>query len=1034
MRIGVLGPVAAWAASGADVAPAGLRLRGLLARLALAPGRTVTGETLVDDLWGGEPASANALQALVSRLRRALGPELVATVPGGYRLEIGHGDVDAVRAAGRLAEATHEPDPAAARELVGQALALWRGPALADVRRLPFATVAADRLDEQRAAAVERAAGLDLRLGHAAASVEPLTVLLGEQPLRESAAAALARALHATGRQADALAVLDRTRARLAGELGVDPGPELDSTRLDVLRGVSAPVAPAPPRPTRSAPPAALTSFVGRDADVTRLRELLDTARLVTLVGPGGAGKTRLAREAAPAATVAELAPLTGPDQLVETVLAAVGTPELVIRQEEHTDAVDRLVAAVGGRELTLVLDNCEHLVHAAAGLAGTLLDRCAAVRILATSREPLAVPGERLHPVEALDETAAVRLFVDRGAAVAPDFDTADPAIPEICRRLDGQPLPIELAAARLRMLTPAEILARLDDRFRLLTSGSRTVLPRHQTLRAVVDWSWDLLTEPERALARRLSVFAGGATADATDQVCGDGLDDPFSTLAALVDKSLVVTVPGSPTRYRMLETIREYARERLVAAGEQPRTEARHAAWTVALVERAEPELRGRDQLRWLAVLRAEAGNITGALRRAVGQRDSAMAYRLVAAMFWAWLIRGATEESMSWVRSVGELPAAEAPASAVARVTAFQAIESLGRGQMPAAQRYIATARHLAESVPQPRHPALDLLAPISEAFLVRDQEPLTAISTTHPDPWVRAFALEIRATLSENSGLIDLERELVRAAHTLFTQVGDRFGLGMTLTTLGELEKWAGNADAAAAAFDEAMALATELSNDDDLPQFMVQRGALAARCGDHALARKLYGEALDRMSGSAYATPEMVLVSLAELDRLEGDLDGARARLAEVDPAAGSGIAVAQRVAHLHVQQALLELAANAPAAAAALLAKAVDAGETSRDGPVVAVVAETVAQLAIARGDAAGAARALGVAEARRGTLDLSDPPVRALLRETDEGLRREAASLPTQAGLDLLRSVCVVPVRSDGGTGPPPPARTPA
>ncbi|GAA4712098.1 BTAD domain-containing putative transcriptional regulator [Pseudonocardia yuanmonensis] len=1022
MRIGVLGPVAAWAASGADVAPAGLRVRGLLARLALAPGRTVTAETLVDDLWdggpGSAPASANALQALVSRLRRALGSELVVTVPGGYRLDLPPADVDAVRAAQRIAEAEHEADPAAARELLGQALALWRGPALADVRRLPFAGPAADRLDGRRAAAVERAAALDLVLGRAAGSVEPLTALLAEQPLRESAAAALARALHATGRQADALTLLDRTRNRLVEELGVDPGPELAQARLDVLRGVPAPAAAPPPRPARPAPPRPLTSFVGREADVGRLRELLETGRLVTLVGPGGAGKTRLAREACPERPVAELAPLTGPDQLAETVLAAVGSPELVIRQEEHPDAVERLVAAVGRRDLVLVLDNCEHLIGACAELVGTLLDRCPAVRILATSREPLAVPGERLHPVEALDDAAAARLFADRAEAVAPGFDAEAhaAAVTEICRRLDGQPLPIELAAARLRMLSPEEVLARLDDRFRLLTTGARTVLPRHQTLRAVVDWSWDLLDGAERALARRLAVFSGGATADAADQVCGDGLADPFTTLAALVDKSLVVAVPqpGAPTRYRMLETIREYARERLVASGEEAATAARHAAWTVALVERAEPELRGRDQLRWLGVLRAEAGNITGALRRAVAEQDVATAYRLVAGMFWAWLIRGATEESMSWVRAVGDLPVDGAPVDVLARVTAFRAVESLGRGNMEEAQRHIVRATAQADAVPRPRHPALDLVGPMSEAFLAQDQEPLTPVSTTHPDPWVRAFALEIRATLAENAGLIDLERELVRAAHALFTEVGDRFGLGMTLTTLGELEAWAGDADAAGAAFEEAIALATELANDDDLPQYLVRRGALAARVGDHALARKLYTEALAMLDGSAYSSPEMVHVSLAELDRLEGDLTAARARLAELDPAMGGGIAVPQRRAHLEAQRALVELAAGDLARAAELLGAAVEAADASRDGPVVGFVAETVAQLAMARGDREGAARALGVAENRRGVLDLGDPAVVALLDALGPGadaLRQEAGRLPPQAGLDLLR-----------------------
>jgi tetratricopeptide (TPR) repeat protein len=462
-------------------------------------------------------------------------------------------------------------------------------------------------------------------------------------------------------------------------------------------------------------------------------------------------------------------------------------------------------------------------------------------------------------------------------------------------------------------------------------------------------------------------------------------------------------------------MLETIREYARERLAESGEGVATAARHASWTVALVERAEPELRGREQLRWLAVLRAEAGNITGALRRAVSDQDVDTAYRLVASMFWAWLIRGAAEETMSWVRAIGELPEADAPLAVRARVRAFRAIEALGRGEMAEAQRHVARATELIAQVPLPRHPVLDLTEPLGTAFMTQDQAPLAPISTTHPDPWVRAFALEIRATLAENAGQIELERELVRASHTLFTQVGDRFGLGMTLTTLGELEKWAGNLEAAVAAYEEAITLATELSNDDDLPQFLVQRGGLASRMGDHALARKLYTEALGMIGTREFASPEMVHTSLAEVDRLEGDLEGARARLADIDPAAGGGIAVAQREAHLFVQRALVELAAGDRTSAATLLVKAVEAGATSKDGPVTALVAETLAQVRLAFGDTAGAARVLGTAEARRGTLDLSDPAVvasLAALGPEHDALRREAADLPPQSGVDLLRA----------------------
>ncbi|GAA1841414.1 BTAD domain-containing putative transcriptional regulator [Pseudonocardia ailaonensis] len=983
MRIGVLGPVAAWDATGADVAPTGLRLRGLLARLALSPGRTVPADTLVDDLWGDEPpdGAGNALQSLVSRLRRALGPELVATVPGGYRLQVAPDDVDAVCAERRLAEA-RAADPTTARRLVGEALALWRGPALSDVRRLPFADAAAARLTDQRSGAIVRAAELDLAAGRTG-PIGPLTALLDEQPLNENAAAALARSLHAAGRQADALAVLDRTRDRLVDELGVDPGEELQTARLDVLRT-------APARPARAGAPHSLTSFVGRDADVTRLRQAVDDARLVTLVGPGGAGKTRLAREAVGEVrypvVVAELAPLTGAEQLADTVLAAVGTPELLIRTEDRVqDGTERLAGAIGRRELLVVLDNCEHLIDAAATLAATLLDRCPHLRVIATSREPLSVPGERLHPVQALDDVAAVRLFTDRAVAVDPTFTSDDEVLREICRRLDGQPLPIELAAARLRTLSPEEILARLDDRFRLLTTGARTVLPRHQTLRAVVDWSWDLLDEGERAIARRLATFSGGATLAAAEEVCGAGDLDVFELLTGLVDKSLVVAVPqpdGAPTRYRMLETIREYATERLAESGERAATVAAHAAWVVALVEEAEPKLRTVDQLRAVGVLRAEAGNITGALRRAITEEDVDTAYRVAAGMFWSWLIRGAVDESVTWIREVARLEG-PAPRDPLARVTAFRALEAVGRGSVEDAIRHVAAALELAETLPRPRHPILELIGPVSEAFTVENDGPMVDVSEHHPDPWVRAFALQVRSAIAENLGEIEAQRSHLRRAHALFSTLGDRFGLGVALNSLGELEALGGNSEAAITAYEEAIALATELANDDDLPQFMIQRGGLAMRLGDLALARKLLTEALGMVREGTFESVEMVHVSLAELERREGDLDAARRRLSRVDPVRGGGMAIPQRKAFCLVQQAQVELDAGDPAAASKYLMDAVRFAGESRDGPVIGAVAEVAARYLLLTGDVPGAARALAVAEDRRGTLDLGNPDV---------------------------------------------------
>ena len=416
MRIGLLGPVTA----GPDgvPAPGGVLLRGALARLALDTGRSVATDVLVDALWGTDPPDTvtNALQALVARLRRALGAGVVATVPGGYRLTVDRQDVDALRFESLVA-AARGLDPAQARPLLVEATALWRGPALADVRRLPFGEPAAARLEELRAAAVELSAEAALRLGEPDAELDALEALLAAEPLRESAAAVLARCLHATGRQVEALAVLDRTRDRLADELGVDPGPTISAARLAVLRGA----------PVVGRAPAPLTSFVGRTADVRRVTALLATGRLVTLTGPGGAGKTRLAREVVRVrrgeTRIAELAPLGGADQLAATVLAAVSTTEIVSRIPDEADTTTRLLAALAGRELLLVLDNCEHLVDAAAHLVQTLLERIPGLRILATSREPLAVPGEVLHPVDALADDDAVRLFAERGAAVAPGF-----------------------------------------------------------------------------------------------------------------------------------------------------------------------------------------------------------------------------------------------------------------------------------------------------------------------------------------------------------------------------------------------------------------------------------------------------------------------------------------------------------------------------------------------------------------------------------------------------------------------------------
>lgn len=977
----------------------GVRLRGLLTRLALDDGRPVSTAVLVDGLWATPPENAlNALQALVSRLRRVLGDGRIETVPGGYRLVVEPGVVDATTFAALVAQ-SRTAAPAAAHTLLGDALALWRGPALADVGELPFAGPAAALLASRRAIAVEERARLALRLG-LDADVEALTAQLTADPLRETTAALLGRALHAAGRQSDALAAIDTTIARLAGELGVDPGPELTSARMAVLRAER----PAPRT-------AGLSSFVGRDADVERIQALLHAARLVTLTGPGGAGKTRLAREAtfaaeatAPSAVVAELAALTDPAQLPATLLGAVGEPELHLRTATATEPLSRLLAALDGRDTVLVLDNCEHLVGAVAALTESLLTACPLLRVLATSREPLGVPGEVLHPVEPLLDADAVRLFVDRAAAVRPGFllDAATRVeVGEICRRLDGQPLPIELAAARLRTLSPAEIAARLDDRFRLLTTGARTAMPRHQTLRAVVDWSWELLDEPERAVARRLAVFAVGATLAAAERVCAP---DALDRLASLADKSLVVAVTQAdePTRYRMLETIRVYAGEKLDAAGERAAAEAAHATLLLELVEEAEPHVRGREQLRWLARLRAEADEIDVALRRAV-HRDPVTAYRMANAVTWPWLVRGRLHEAARWLTA---LPAGndEVPDDVRALTDAYLAVVQLGTGETAVAREYAERAVARTVDLPRPWHPVLELIGPVVALFVHEDTEPLRRLVAATADPWVRAMALSVEAQIADNEGDIERGRPLIRAAHAEFVALGDRFGLGNVVHALGDREDMAGNHAAAAAAYDEAIALAEELGNEDDLPQYLARRAMLEARRGDLGAARAVLHRASQLPAKGMFGFSAVAASTLAQIERMAGHLDAARASIAAAEPmttGAGPGIVLAHRRAHHGCTAAQIELAAGDLAAARAWLGRATAAAVDASDGPVAALVAETAAQLAHAEGDDGTAAALLGVAAAQRGTLDLGSPDVLAVLADVRAALGARADEL---------------------------------
>ncbi|MFF1375621.1 ATP-binding protein [Streptomyces sp. NPDC058308] len=679
MRYRLLGSTRATRPDGTPAPVGGPRLRALLTALALRPGHTVPAPALVDEVWtAGPPADATgALQALVGRLRRALGADAVVSVDGGYRLRASPDDVDVFRFDHLVSDAGRalaEAEPAKAAVLLDDALALWTGEPLAD---LPEHTAEAARWHARHLDARRARMTVALALGQAEEVLPELAELCDAHPLDEPLQALRLRALRDTGRPAQALAAYDGVRRGIADRLGVDPGPELRALHEELLR--EPPSRPRTPGNLR----ARLTSFVGREADIDALRDDLARARLVTLLGPGGAGKTRLSQEVAEAVAagvpdgvwLAELAPVEDPADVPAAVLTALGARETVLRgagaeelramSERHgEDPVARLVEHCAARRMLIVLDNCEHVIEAAARLADELLARCRGLTVLATSREPLGVPGELLRPVEPLPEPVALRLFAERGAAARPGFTVdGDPAAAaEICRRLDGLPLAIELAAARLRMLTPRQIADRLDDRFRLLTSGARTVLPRQQTLRAVVDWSWDLLDEGERAVLRRLSVFAGGCDLRAAEEVCAaaGSAPDVAGLLGSLVDKSLVVAAP-SPTgdggmRYRLLETVAEYAGERLDEAGDRAGAERAHLVHYREVARTTDPELRGSGQYAAVERLEAEYENLRTALRHAIAARDEQEALCLVLSLCWYWQIRGLRMETRNWSSDV------------------------------------------------------------------------------------------------------------------------------------------------------------------------------------------------------------------------------------------------------------------------------------------------------------------------------------------------------------------------------------------
>ncbi|MGA4896573.1 BTAD domain-containing putative transcriptional regulator [Streptomyces griseoincarnatus] len=909
----ILGTTQAVRPGGTVVPVGGARLRALLTVLALRAGRTVPVGLLVEEVWDSDPPAdaTGAVQALVGRLRRALGADAVASDEGGYRLTAAPDDVDLhrfERLAGEGLRALADGDPAKAATVLDDALALWRGGSA--LPGLPDRTAEAARVETRHLDVLRARHTAALALGEAERSLPELTALCDGHPLDEPLQALRLRALRDTGRTAEALAAYEEVRRLLADRLGSDPGAELRALHAELLR----PETPAPPARAGSGAPgnlrARLTSFVGREADIEAIRADLSAARLVTLLGPGGAGKTRLSQEAAETVRaahpdgvwLAELAPVDAPDAVPEAVLTAVGARQTVLYgagaegmravTDRHSDPVDRLAEHCGPRRMLLILDNCEHVVEAAARLVETLLERCPGLTVLATSREPLGVRGESLRPVEPLPEPVALRLLAERGAAARPGFRTDDDpeACAEICRRLDGLPLAIELAAARLRMLTPRQIADRLDDRFRLLTSGSRTALPRQQTLRAVVDWSWELLDAGERDVLCRLSVFAGGCDLTAAEAVCGPAALD---ALGSLVDKSLVVAAPsgGDGMRYRLLETVAEYAGERLDESGGRDDAERAHLTYYRELARTTEPLLRGPRQVEAVARLEREYENVRTALRHAVVRRDEQEALCIVLSLVWYWQMRDLRIEARNWCREVMALapdPFTEPVEPAAPLWQRCTDRPPPMSGELLAEARRGAHLAHLAQmdtelddwQTPRAQH-RLRLVSATYEpglpqvcrppgllwtfaVMLTGDMERLrevvdAAIRTCRENPgfeWELACNLQLRANFLASRGdwAGDARRDADEALG-IHRRLGDTWGIAEALSARGEARERAGAYREAAADYEAAIEHAERLGARSHTAVLTARLGNALIEEGVTERGERLLREVIDHTRG-----------------------------------------------------------------------------------------------------------------------------------------------------------------------------------
>ena len=934
MEVGLLGPLRL-TEHGEDVPLKGAKLRALVGILAVHRSELVGAERLIDLLWGEEPPTnpANALQAQISVLRRTLGADRVRTEGGAYALALDPNASDVARfeelvASGRAA--ADRGDMMAAAQQLRDALALWRGDALAEFAYEDWARTEITRLEALRAAAMDARIDAELALGRDADLIADIEASLASDRLHEHRWAQLMIALYRSGRQGDALRAFADARATLVDELGLDPGPELVELESKILNHDPSLTPMAANRtPLRGRLPTPLTTFFGRARELEALAAALgdDTRRLITLIGPGGAGKTRVAVAAAHEATVrddtllagfATLETVTDTEAIAPAVAGALGLRREGLPTASSGDVLDAVAGALVDRPALLVLDNCEHIVADAARVAEELLLRCPTLTILATSREALTVTGEHLIAIGPLDPADATALFADRATAAKPSIgiDESDADVGAICERLDGMPLAVELAAARARVLPVPQIAERLADRFRLLTGGSRTAVPRQQTLRAVVDWSYELLFEHERTLFARLAAFSGGWTLDAAEAICSDEsmpAEDVLDVLASLVEKSLVIAEPTG--RYRMLQTLAEYARERLAESASASTTvRDRHACWYAELARGADEGLTSIDAVTWRARLEADLDNLRAAFDWLCesGVEDGP---RLASEIALLWWLRGDFAEGARWADRAAALADDGALRAVNDAWAAFYRANSRGETDQEVADA--AAAVHSLETLNDTR--SLTKARVILGAIRSRRRDPLlerdacAAIdaAAAHGDPWYEGVANALLAMSRVRGGDLAGAAAAAERSVELLDLVNDRALIFEAWSVLVTIALMTGRPDDAEALAREQV----DTARAAHLPQYeewgLARVGYSLAARGDSAAAIEAFDAAL--ALGAERWADAFAHLGRAICERRNGDRAAARA---DVDQA----LLLQQRIgalteqAYLHVFDAWLAI------------------------------------------------------------------------------------------------------------------------